>query len=81
MSSPSMSDLKAYDEIYGGDPGNMQALRELFPPDNDVGARNTIWMREQPMLCVSIKLCKTGQAASKAYSELSGIWTLIRLTA
>ena len=39
MSSPSTSALKAYDEIYGGDPGNMQALRELFPPDGDVGAR------------------------------------------
>jgi len=31
--------MKAYEEIYSGDPGNMQALRELFPPDGDVGAR------------------------------------------
>jgi hypothetical protein len=37
MSSPSTSALKAYDEIYGGDPGNMQALRELFSPDGDIG--------------------------------------------
>jgi hypothetical protein len=29
----------AYDEIFSGDPGNMQALRELFPVDIDVGAR------------------------------------------
>jgi len=34
-----MSDLKAYDEIYGGDTSNMQTVLELFPPDGDVGAR------------------------------------------
>jgi hypothetical protein len=39
MSSPSMSALKAYKEIFSDDPGNMQALRELFPPDDDVDAR------------------------------------------
>jgi hypothetical protein len=39
MSSPSTSALKAYDKIYGDDPGNMQALRELFLPDDNVGAR------------------------------------------
>jgi hypothetical protein len=33
------STMKAYDEIYSGDLGNMQALRELFPPDGDVSAR------------------------------------------
>jgi hypothetical protein len=31
--------MKTYEEIYGGDPGHMEALRELFPPDGDVGAR------------------------------------------
>ena len=39
MTPPSTSVLKAYDEIFGGDPDNMQALRELFPPDSDVGPR------------------------------------------
>jgi hypothetical protein len=39
MSSPSTSALKAYDGIYIGDHGNMQALCELFPPDDDVGVR------------------------------------------
>jgi len=38
MPSPSTSALKAYDEIFSVDPGNMQALRELFPQDSDVGA-------------------------------------------
>ena len=38
MSSPSTSALKVYDEIFSGDPSNTQALRELFPPDGDVGA-------------------------------------------
>jgi hypothetical protein len=38
MPSPSTSAMNAYEEIYGGDPGNMQALRELFPPEGDVGA-------------------------------------------
>ena len=38
MSSPSTSAMKAYEEIYGGDPGHMEALRELFPSDDDVGA-------------------------------------------
>jgi hypothetical protein len=33
MSSPSTSVLKAYDEINGGDPGNIQALHELIPLD------------------------------------------------
>ena len=37
--SPSTSPLKVYEEIYSGDPGNMQALRELFPSDGDVGPR------------------------------------------
>ena len=37
MSSPSTSAMKAYEEIYSGDPGNMQALRELFLPDGDMG--------------------------------------------
>jgi hypothetical protein len=32
MSSPSVSAMKTYDEIYSGDLGNMPALRELFPP-------------------------------------------------
>ena len=39
MSSPSKSVLKAYDEIYSGDFGNIQALCKLFPPDGDVGPR------------------------------------------
>jgi hypothetical protein len=39
MSSLSTSSIKAYNEIYGGDLGNMQALHELFPLDDDVGAR------------------------------------------
>jgi hypothetical protein len=30
--------MKAYEEMYGGDPGYMEALRELFPSDSDVGA-------------------------------------------
>ena len=38
MSFPSTSALKAYDEIFSGDPGNMQTLRELFSAD-DVGVR------------------------------------------
>ena len=28
-----------YDEIFGSNPDHMQALRELFPPEGDVGAR------------------------------------------
>jgi hypothetical protein len=39
MSSPSMLAPKAYEEIYNGDPGNMQVLRELFTPDGVVGLR------------------------------------------
>jgi hypothetical protein len=39
MSSTSTSALKAYEEIYSGDPGNMQALRELFPLDGVAGLR------------------------------------------
>jgi hypothetical protein len=39
MPSPSTSALKAYDEIYSGDPGNMQVLRDLFPLDGNVGLR------------------------------------------
>jgi hypothetical protein len=39
MSSPFTLAMKVYEEIYSGNPGNMQALRELFPPDGDVGAR------------------------------------------
>jgi hypothetical protein len=39
VSTPSTSAIKAYEEIYGDDPGHMEALRELFPPDGDVGAR------------------------------------------
>jgi hypothetical protein len=41
--------MKAYEEIYGGDPGHMEALRELFPPDGNVGAcksrrhRSAMW--------------------------------------
>jgi hypothetical protein len=31
--------MKAYEEIFSGDPGNMQTLRGLFPLDSDVGAR------------------------------------------
>jgi hypothetical protein len=31
--------MEVYEEIFGGDPGHMEALRELFPPDNDMGAR------------------------------------------
>ena len=38
--SLSTSPLKVYEEIYSGDPGNMQALRELFPRDGNVGARS-----------------------------------------
>jgi hypothetical protein len=39
--------MKAYEEIYGDDPdcGHMDALRELFPPDDDVGARK--WRRRR----------------------------------
>jgi hypothetical protein len=37
MSSPSVSALKAYEEMYSGDPAYMQALRELFPADGEVG--------------------------------------------
>ena len=43
MSSPLTSALKVYDKIYSGDPSNMQALRELFLLDGDVGARK--WRR------------------------------------
>jgi hypothetical protein len=39
VSTPSTSAMKAYEEIYGGDPGHMEALRELFPRDDGVGAR------------------------------------------
>jgi hypothetical protein len=39
MPSPSTSALKAYGEVYSGDPDNMQTLRELFPLDGDVGSR------------------------------------------
>jgi hypothetical protein len=39
MSSLSMSALKAYEEIFSGDPSNMQALCELFPPDDNMGVR------------------------------------------
>jgi hypothetical protein len=39
IASPLNSALKAYDEVFGGDPDNMQALCELFPPDDDVGPR------------------------------------------
>ena len=39
MSTPSTSATKAYEEIYGGDLSHMEALRELFPPDDDVGVR------------------------------------------
>jgi hypothetical protein len=28
-----------YDEVFNGDLTNMQALRELFPPVGDLGAR------------------------------------------
>jgi hypothetical protein len=38
MPPPSMSAM-TYDEVFGGDPANMQALRELFPPVGDVGLR------------------------------------------
>jgi hypothetical protein len=38
MPSPSMSAKKAYEEIFNGDPARMQALRELFPEDGEVGA-------------------------------------------
>jgi hypothetical protein len=38
MPSPSMSAMKAYDEMFSGD-SSMQALCELFPPDGDVGPR------------------------------------------
>jgi len=38
MSFPSTSAPKAYDEIFSGDPGNMQTLRELFLGDSDIGA-------------------------------------------
>jgi hypothetical protein len=33
--------MKAYEEIYGDDPDpdHVEALRELFPPDDDVGVR------------------------------------------
>jgi hypothetical protein len=31
--------MEAYEEIYGGDPGHMEALHELFPLDDDVGER------------------------------------------
>jgi hypothetical protein len=36
-----MSAMKAYEEIYGDDPdrGHMDALRELFLPNGDMGAR------------------------------------------
>ena len=34
-STPAMT----YDEVFNGDPAHMQALRELFPPVGDVGAR------------------------------------------
>ena len=39
MSPPSTSAMKVYEEIFSDNPGNMQVLRELFPPDGDVGAR------------------------------------------
>jgi hypothetical protein len=29
---------KAYQEIYDGDHGHMEALRELFPPNGSMGA-------------------------------------------
>jgi hypothetical protein len=38
MLSPWTSAMKAYDEMFSDD-SNMQALRELFPPDSDVGPR------------------------------------------
>jgi hypothetical protein len=38
VSTPSTSAMKAYEEMYGGDPGYMEALCELFPSDSDVGA-------------------------------------------
>jgi hypothetical protein len=31
--------MEPYKEIFGGDLSHMEALRELFPPDGDVGAR------------------------------------------
>jgi hypothetical protein len=43
--SPFTSDMKAYEEIFSGDPGNIQALRELFLPDGDVGAHK--WRRRR----------------------------------
>jgi uncharacterized protein with von Willebrand factor type A (vWA) domain len=41
MSTHSTSAMKAYEEIYGDDPDpdHVEALRELFPPDDDVGVR------------------------------------------
>jgi hypothetical protein len=39
MSSPSMSSLKAYEEIFSGDHVNMQTICELFLADGEVGAR------------------------------------------
>jgi len=39
MCSPSKSAMKTYEEIFSGDPDNMQTLRELFPPNGDVFAR------------------------------------------
>jgi len=39
MASLSTSAMKAYEEIYSGDPDNIQAHRELLPSDDDVGAR------------------------------------------
>jgi hypothetical protein len=39
VSTPSTSAIKVYEEIYGGDPGHMEVLRELLSPDGDMGAR------------------------------------------
>lgn len=42
MASPPTSAMKAHDEIYSGDPGNTQALRELFSPNGDMGPRKSM---------------------------------------
>jgi hypothetical protein len=39
MLTPSTLTMKVYEEIYGGEPGHIEALRELFLLDGDVGAR------------------------------------------
>jgi hypothetical protein len=39
MLSPSSLALKAYEEIFSSDNTNMQAMRELFLADGELGAR------------------------------------------